>query len=247
LEDSLARGVQWYTDVVLVSPGYRFFAPEPDASQMLRVEIVASDGSRREEIYPDLSRQWPRLLYHRHFMLTSRMQMAPSDPTSVALADSYARHVFAREDAREVTIFRREHGLPSRDDVLGGMSLTDARLYTTPYFSLVGNWSTAGGPRAETQVELELRADFTASLVGRVRGQPARDSYRWRFNPPPRPRVDFFEGDEQTPYCTADVAADNELVLHYPLPGGVSRAAATEHVLLRREPPPLVVYRGEQP
>lgn len=128
LGESAAEAVRWYTDVVLVMPGYRFFAPEPDASQMLRVEMVAADGSQHEEIYPDLARQWPRLLYHRHFMLTSRMQTAPLDPLSQALADSYARHLLAREGAQEVRIFRRQHQLPSRDEVLKGTLLTDAGL-----------------------------------------------------------------------------------------------------------------------
>jgi hypothetical protein len=215
---------------------------------MLRVEIVAPDGSHREEIYPDLARQWPRLLYHRHFMLTSRMQTAPGDQLSQALADSYARHLFAREGAQEVRVFRREHQLPSRDDVLQGTRLTDTGLYTTPYNSPLGKWATAAGPREATQIELELRVDFTASLVGRVRGQMVRDTWRWEAAPPPGPRrLRFFEGADPTPFCTADVPEEHELVLHYPLPGGVSRVAAIEHVPMRREPPPLAVYRGEQP
>ncbi len=246
---SAAEGVQWYTNLVLVHPGYRFFAPDPDASQMLRVEIVAADGSQREETYPDLGREWPRLLYHRHFMLTSRMQSAPADFMSQALADSYARHVFAREGAQEVRIFRREHQLPSRDDVLKGKPLTDTSLYTTPYNSPVGKWTTAaGGPLDATRLELELRVDFTASLVGRVRGQMVRESWRWEPAPPPGPRrLIFFENADKVQFCSADVPEEHEMVLHYPLPGGVSRVAAIEHVPMRREPPPLVVYRGEQP
>jgi hypothetical protein len=244
-----AWAVRWYSDVVLVNPGYRFFAPNPGESHMIRAEIVAADGSRREEIYPDLRRQWPRLLYHRHFMLTSRLADVPADEMSQALVDSYARHLFARDAAREVRIFRRVHLLPTREQVRDGMPLDDTSLYASPYDSPVGTWITeASASREATRLELRIDPKLTASITGRVRGQPVQASWRWQPGPPTGPRrLAFFEHPSDEPACTADSAEEHELVLHYPLPSGVSRIGSVEHVPMRRAPPPLAVYRGEEP
>jgi hypothetical protein len=250
---ALAQGVRWYTEPLLVNPGYRFFAPDPGPSHMIRAEIVAADGTQHDEIYPDLKRQWPRLLYHRHFMLTSRLEDVPGDPESQGLADSYARHLFARHNtadvrAAEVRIVRRLHLLPQREQVLEGVALSDDRFYASPYNSPVGVWtSVSSGTVEATKLELRINADGTASLVGRVQAQPVKSSWTWRAEPPPGPRrLSFLEGAIDEPVCTAESEQEHELVLHYPLPGsGVMRVGGVEQISLRRDPTPLAVYAGE--
>ncbi len=124
----MAEGVRWHTETLLVMPGYRFFAPDPGPADMMRAEIVSADGQRREEDYPDLKRQWPRLLYHRHFMLTSRLSREPDHPMVQAFAKSYARHIATRESAREVSVFRLVHALPTIEQVRTGAILARKTL-----------------------------------------------------------------------------------------------------------------------
>ncbi len=73
-----------YGQFLYLDRGYAFFAPDPGPSHLMRVEIGTVDADangksatnptdkEEDEIhwYPNLNDQWPRLLYHRHFMLT---------------------------------------------------------------------------------------------------------------------------------------------------------------------------------
>jgi hypothetical protein len=134
--------------------------------------------------------------------------------------------------------------------VLGGMALSAEGLYASPYDSPVGTWTTPSrGPWDATQLELRVNDDRSAVLSGRLRGQVVTSSWTWQAGSPPGPRrLTFFEDSSDVPFCTADSPEEHELVLYYPLPGGgVSRVGGIEPLPMRRTPPPLAVYRGEQP
>lgn len=60
-----------YTSALYMRHGYRFFAPDPGPSHLLRYEVVSSDGeSIVEGRFPDKSVHIPRLMYHRFFMIS---------------------------------------------------------------------------------------------------------------------------------------------------------------------------------
>ena len=50
--------------------GYRFFAPNPGDSHLVQYKITKDDGTQIEGVFPDRENVWPRLLYHRWFMLS---------------------------------------------------------------------------------------------------------------------------------------------------------------------------------
>lgn len=50
--------------------GYRFFAPNPGPSHLIRYEIDLPSGDVAKGRFPDPNQQWPRLLYHRMFMIS---------------------------------------------------------------------------------------------------------------------------------------------------------------------------------
>lgn len=50
--------------------GYRFFAPNPSDSHLVQYKITKNDGTQVEGVFPDRDDVWPRLLYHRWFMLS---------------------------------------------------------------------------------------------------------------------------------------------------------------------------------
>ncbi len=53
--------------------GYRFFAPDPGPSHLVFYEITTNEGRTIEAHFPDADQTWPRLLYHRWFMLSETM------------------------------------------------------------------------------------------------------------------------------------------------------------------------------
>lgn len=75
MEGSPLAGYGWralrpYIEAAYLNHGYHFFAPQPGPSHLIRYELQWDDGARQEGTFPDREHNWPRLLYHRHFMLT---------------------------------------------------------------------------------------------------------------------------------------------------------------------------------
>jgi len=50
--------------------GYRFFAPNPGQSHLVRYEVDLKSGGQVDGRFPDPEEDWPRLLYHRMFMIS---------------------------------------------------------------------------------------------------------------------------------------------------------------------------------
>jgi hypothetical protein len=114
--------------------GYFFFAPNPGPSHLLRARLEFADGRPPQEItWPDRNQQWPRLLYHRHFMISEQFQAAFAPPvTPATTADavqlgnwqrargvfelwqkSIERHLREKYGAQSVTLTRIQHLIPS--------------------------------------------------------------------------------------------------------------------------------------
>lgn len=145
-----------YVEFTYLDHGYFFFAPEPGPSHL--IEATFDEGGRESSVrYPDRRAQWPRLLYHRHFMLTENLHQLWAPPIDPELAenknrdaeqqrlfenwtrdrlrfesmrDSMAKHLAERFNAEDVRIQRIEHRLPSDTEVLvDRMRLNDRRFY----------------------------------------------------------------------------------------------------------------------
>jgi hypothetical protein len=64
-----------YVEAAYLDHGYAFFAPNPDASHLVNYKVDYDDGRPSVEgTFPDLATERPRLLYHRHFMLSEHLQ-----------------------------------------------------------------------------------------------------------------------------------------------------------------------------
>lgn len=127
----LMRIVRPYVDMAYLDHGYFFFAPNPGPSHLLKAKLEFANGQpERELLFPDRNQQWPRLLYHRHFMLAEQLHsdfVPPQPPPDMdpvsrqrwqlsrnmylqkrqSMAD-HLRHVYA---ADQVTLTRIEHTL----------------------------------------------------------------------------------------------------------------------------------------
>ncbi len=134
---SAMQAVAWYVGPLNLNHGYRFFGPDPPlVSYLIHYEAELPDGAVIEDTLPDHRKFWPRLFYHRHLMLTSRLQAAdlpPEHPLQQMLArpyaESYARHLAWRHQARVVRLYLVQHRAPGVEEVRRGMRLTDPQLY----------------------------------------------------------------------------------------------------------------------
>ncbi|RIK75084.1 MAG: hypothetical protein DCC68_21840 [Planctomycetota bacterium] len=142
-----------YIEATELNHGYRFFNI-PGPSHLVRYRVDFADGRRPiDGILPHRQEHWPRLRYHRHFMLTesleSSYQVLPQPPEGAApgsalyeewkrareelnrMADiytrSYAEHLLARHGGSKVTLWGQERGLPSIAEVQSGVKLGDPR------------------------------------------------------------------------------------------------------------------------
>ncbi len=139
-----------YIDAAFLNHGYAFFAPDPGPSHLIKYRLEFDDGRPPlEETFPDLKRHWPRLLYHRHFMLSEQLngefapQVMPADlpedqvenwkralESYVAKWNSFEQHLLHKHGAQRIRMVRVQHRLPAwlgvRDE---GMKLDDQSLY----------------------------------------------------------------------------------------------------------------------
>src|SRR5262245_30701487 len=63
LANSIVTPFRDYLDVTYSGHGYRFFAPQPGPSHLVRYTLTFPDGSSRSAQFPDLQTEWPRLFY----------------------------------------------------------------------------------------------------------------------------------------------------------------------------------------
>jgi hypothetical protein len=98
--------LQPYVNLLYLNHSYFFFAPNPGENHLVRYELDFNDGQPSEVgEFPDRRTEWPRLLYHRHFMLSESLNNAfewptfPPEPTAPIDDSRQARRQYQREKA----------------------------------------------------------------------------------------------------------------------------------------------------
>jgi hypothetical protein len=120
-------GFRPYLQILYLNHGYHFFAPEPSQSTLLAYLAERDDGTSVRGRIPNRMIV-PRLLYHRHFMLTEHMNMAPPELKDLWY-DSYAQHLGHEFGATRVSLTRQTHYLPTMEMVRKGIRLDDPASY----------------------------------------------------------------------------------------------------------------------
>jgi hypothetical protein len=144
--ESLARPFRAYIAAVDLNHGYRFFAPNPGPSHIFRYRLTFDDGSTQEAHFPNRGEHWPRLIYHRYFMLSENLNVLrpnvrePAEQTRehmeamqrfAALARSYASHLLRSHAAEQIDWEFVRHYQPSPAEIREGRSLDDDEFYET--------------------------------------------------------------------------------------------------------------------
>ena len=145
-----------HLDFAYLNHGYYFFAPDPGPSHLIEYQIIPQAGSSERPFVsrsPDLERQWPRLLYHRHFMLSEWLHnnFVPNQPPEAARSDpafmadwrvrrqlyertklSFENHLRKLHNAADVDVVRIEHRPPMLYEKLEReLPLNDPSLYVS--------------------------------------------------------------------------------------------------------------------
>lgn len=140
-----------YQGLAFLDHGYRFFAPDPGPSHIVRYELVTSDGRTRAGSLPDTQAHSPRLLYHRFFMATetlfnvwTRIETPPAEaklsaeerkaleqPRQMvqAIAQGIAQQLLRETNGKRVHLYLVEHLIPLPEDVAANKRLNDPTLY----------------------------------------------------------------------------------------------------------------------
>jgi hypothetical protein len=115
------QGCRPYLQLLYLNHGYHFFAPEPSSSTLV---AYTSESEERPSIVGRIpNRQiWPRLLYHRHFMLTEFLNFAPDDMQETWYR-SYAKHLGHKHNADRISLTKVTHYLPTMEMVRDGVTL----------------------------------------------------------------------------------------------------------------------------
>jgi hypothetical protein len=135
--------------------GYRFFAPDPGPGHSIRWSMVMADGSIRQGSIPDCDTDWPRLLYHRRFMISEKIAALvppPDAPEEVRrqsrgewqpLVKDVAGQLLRRHGGSQVTLRMIEHYLPTPEEVIRSEQGSDV---VTPLgtYALAGAYPLAG-------------------------------------------------------------------------------------------------------
>lgn len=152
LSQNVSRFVHPYTQTLAIDNGYRYFAPDPEASHIIRYTLKSDDGTTNNGELPDRSVHWPRLLYHRHLMLSETtfqlINAAPDLPADFQMSEDEKKdYEWQRERARRllrsladqllesnpsassVELVLHEHAIPTPPQVINGLELTDKSLY----------------------------------------------------------------------------------------------------------------------
>ncbi len=116
-----------YLQTFYLNHGFHFFAPEPGDSTLVAFTVEREDGTTMQGIMPN-RKIWPRLLYHRHFMLTESLSYVP-DELSEAWHESYARCLARKYDGQKVTLTHVRHYIPSPQMVRDGVPLDHPDSY----------------------------------------------------------------------------------------------------------------------
>jgi hypothetical protein len=124
------RAVGAYDQALFLNHGYHYFAPEPGNSTLLAYVLEMPDGSLKTGRIPNREIR-PRLLYHRHFMLTESLASEDLSPSVRSeLIGAMARELCREHQARRVTLSRLTHRLPTMEFVRAGGALDDPESYT---------------------------------------------------------------------------------------------------------------------
>lgn len=108
--------MQWYLDATYMNQGHSFFAPDVGPGHLIRYQLFDQAGQELEHgDLPSRKDHWPRLLYHRYFMLADQSDGFGDDKRTRDIGqrmylDAFAKQLLrSHEQAQAVRLRRYAH------------------------------------------------------------------------------------------------------------------------------------------
>ena len=119
-----------YLQFLSMNQGHHFFAPDPGPSTLIRYTVERANGTRVAGILPNRE-TFPRLLYHRHFMLTESVAALEEEDqrTHSLLVRALARELCQEHGGEAISLSRVTHLLPTPEWFRAGERIDDPSLY----------------------------------------------------------------------------------------------------------------------
>jgi len=127
LEQTLWESLSPYIQALYQNNGFHFFAPNPEGCNIVQYTLYYEDGSSEQGQFPHRG-IWPRLLYHRHLMLSEYLGAMEGEHREMMIHD-FARQVCKSHHAQKISISLLWHDLALRERILAGGTLFDDDLY----------------------------------------------------------------------------------------------------------------------
>ena len=127
LEQSLWETMSPYVQVLYQNNGFHFFAPNPEGCNTVHYTLEYADGSSEQGSFPnrDIS---PRLLYHRHLMLSESLGNMRGPRREMMIHD-FAYQVCKSHQAQKISLSLVWHELALQERIIAGGTLFDQDLY----------------------------------------------------------------------------------------------------------------------
>jgi len=116
-----------YNQLMFLNHGYHFFAPDPGPSSLISYRVEIEGEAPIKGRFPDTS-IFPRLRYHRYFMLAENVWGFPEQTQEECLR-AYARHFANRHNAEKIALISVSHRPSSISRILAGGELSDPETF----------------------------------------------------------------------------------------------------------------------
>lgn len=157
--------MQWYLDALYLNHGYHFFAPEPGAGHLIRYQLTDDAGRVSEGEFPSKKDNWPRLLYHRYFMLAEQCEVGADNEAEFnhwreRYLKAYARQLLRAHPEASVARVQRVVHYPLRTE-------DRIRIDEDPSLEQYRANPLAYPPTYQVEVEVtQRRSDLESSATG---------------------------------------------------------------------------------
>lgn len=109
-----------YNQALFLNHGYHYFAPNPGASSLLEFQTTPENDVPQLHRIPDTTSYFPRLRYHRFFMLAENV-WAFGDDAQQDFIEAYARHFSKSLNSDSIEVISVSHDpAPMRRIMAGG-------------------------------------------------------------------------------------------------------------------------------
>lgn len=122
------RLISPYSYLLYLDHGFHYFVPDPGASTLVDYSAELPDGSIKTGRIPSRT-TFPRLLYHRYFMLSEFLGNGPEELTPL-VERALARQICKETGATKVSLKKIVHQIAREESIVRGMTLGDASLFT---------------------------------------------------------------------------------------------------------------------